>query len=84
MLNTCEDIQSIFSSYLDEELHNSDLREFESHVSGCEDCQESLQIHEREHSALRAHLRATPSAPDLLKKRLSLALDAEDKTRRSA
>ncbi len=79
MSNTCTDVQATLATYLDAELENSDLREFESHVADCDDCQKTLELAERSHSALRSHLQATPKAPDLLRKRLSLALDQEDK-----
>ena len=81
MSNTCTDVQATLSTYLDEELENADLREFESHVTDCADCQDNLESAERSHSALRAHLRATPKASDLLRKRLSAALDQEDQLR---
>jgi hypothetical protein len=80
MSNTCTDIQATLSTYLDAELDNADLREFESHVVDCSDCQIILESAERSHSALRMHLRDTPKASDLLRKRLAGALDQEDKS----
>ena len=79
MSNTCTDIQATLSTYLDAELDNADLREFENHIADCGDCQGILEVAERSHSGLRAHLRNTPKAPDLLRKRLGNALDQEDK-----
>jgi anti-sigma factor RsiW len=81
MSNTCTDVQATLSTYLDGELENADLREFETHVTDCVECQANLESAERAHSALRSHLRNTPKAPDLLRKRLSLALDQEDQAR---
>jgi anti-sigma factor RsiW len=79
MSNTCTDIQATLSTYLDAELDNADLREFESHVGDCDDCQSLIESAERSHSALRAHLQETPKASDLFRKRLANALDQEDK-----
>lgn len=81
MSNTCTDVQATLSTYLDGELETVDLREFESHVSDCADCQSQLETADRAHSAMRVHLQNTPKAPDLLRKRLSLALDQEDQAR---
>lgn len=79
MSNTCTDIQATLSTYLDAELDNADLRDFEGHVGDCADCQQTLALAERSHTALRAHLSNTPKASDLLRKRLENALDQEDK-----
>lgn len=79
MSNSCTDIQATLSTYLDAELDNADQRDFESHVADCDGCQVVLESAERSHSGLRAHLRDTPKASDLLRKRLGNALDEEDK-----
>lgn len=79
MQNTCDHLQASVSSFLDEEFDDAEQREFETHLADCHDCQQSLQLAERSHLALRMHLRKVVAAPDLLQKRLLLALDAEDK-----
>lgn len=81
MSNTCTDVQATLSTYLDGELDNADLREFEGHVTDCAECQTTLESAERSHSALRTHLGDTPPASDLLRKRLGAALDQEDRGR---
>ena len=83
MENTCNHMQASVSSYLDEEFDDAELREFETHVADCEDCQASLQLAERTHGALRVHLRNTPAASELFQKRVLNALDAEDHSRAS-
>ena len=79
MSNSCADIQATLSTYLDAELEDADLREFEGHIMDCSECKSLLDTAESSHSALRAHLGNPPPASDLLKKRLSAAFDAEDR-----
>ncbi|MCP4443908.1 MAG: zf-HC2 domain-containing protein [Myxococcales bacterium] len=83
MLNDCADYQTSQDAYLDAELQDAEVREFESHLGNCEDCQNSFERAEQEHKALRSHLRAIPPASDFLNKKIMTALDAEDsRTRR--
>lgn len=84
MTNTCTDVQATLSTYLDAELENTDLREFETHIADCSSCRGSLELVERSHGALRLHLRDTPKASDMLRKRLGNALDQEDAQRHVA
>lgn len=84
MLNACADIQSTLSAYLDGELQDVEVREFETHLSSCDACQESFEGAEQEHSALRSHLRAVPAASDFLNKKILLSLDREDDARKRA
>ncbi len=84
MPNACADIQSTLSAYLDAELQDVEVREFETHLSECTTCQESFERAEQEHSSLRSHLRATPPASDFLHKKILAALDNEDAARKRA
>lgn len=84
MLNACADIQSTVSAYLDAELQDAEVREFETHLNDCTTCQDTFVQAEQEHSALRSHLRATPAASDFLNKKILAALDQEDVSRRKA
>ena len=84
MPNACADIQATLSTYLDGELQDADLREFESHVSDCESCQQRIEEADIAHSALRSHLRATPPASDFLHKKIQMALDQEEALQRQA
>lgn len=79
MSNTCADNDSTRVSYLDGELEELELREFETHVADCPNCRQELEAAMGAHTALRAHLAAPPEASDLLRSRLNLALDQEDR-----
>ena len=84
MPNACADIQATLSAYLDAELQDVEVREFETHLSDCARCQGSFEQAEQGHSALRSHLRATPPASDFLNKKILLSLDKEDAARKRA
>jgi anti-sigma factor RsiW len=84
MPNACADIQATLSAYLDAELQDVEVREFETHLSDCNACQESFALAEQGHSALRSYLRATPPASDFLNKKILLSLDKEDEAQKRA
>ncbi len=73
----CHEISSLAQTYLDGELEDRDLHDFESHIAGCRDCDELVRAERTFHRLVRSEL-AAPPAPDLLRKRIQLALDAED------
>ncbi len=79
MPNACADIETSLFAYLDSELSNADLREFEGHLSDCDACLQLCEKAECEHEALRVQLRAPPHASDLLAQRIQSTLDAEDR-----
>lgn len=63
--------------YLDGELTDRDLHDFESHVGSCDDCADALEEETAFYKQMRQHL-AAPPASDMLRKRIDSALDAED------
>lgn len=65
--------------YLDGELTDRDLHDFEHHVSGCDVCAEALEEETAFHKQMREQLVAPP-ASDLLRRRIEQALDDEDAT----
>lgn len=79
MATQCSDIASLIPTYLDGELADRDLHDFESHIASCAGCAESLRTEDRFHRQMR-ELLAPPRAPDILRARLSDALDREDHT----
>jgi len=83
MSHTCTDIRTSLNAYLDSELEEADLREFESHLNDCHSCQEMFTNAEQAHRALRSHLQATPPASEFLTKKIMSALDQEDAQQRS-
>ena len=78
MSNNCTNSESTTFAYLDGELEELDVRDFESHLSGCTSCQEELDSAMSEHSALRMHLQSPPAAPEGLEARMMIALDSEE------
>jgi anti-sigma factor RsiW len=83
MSNACIEKQKLVPPYLDDELAEPEAREFEGHISECQECRESLDLAARNHAALRAHLRPPP-APEHLLPRLEAALDGIDRSEREA
>jgi mycothiol system anti-sigma-R factor len=73
----CHEISSLAQTYLDGELADRDLHDFESHIAGCRECEELVQAETTFHRLIRNEL-AAPPAPDVLRKRIQLALDGED------
>jgi anti-sigma factor RsiW len=73
----CSDTSSLIQTYLDGELTERDLHDFESHIGGCPECSEALANQRSFHRVVRAEL-VPPPAPDLLRRRIELALDADD------
>ncbi len=84
MLNACTDIQATLSSYLDGELQDAEVREFESHLDDCTHCQTSFEHSHEEHSALRDHLQSPPLPSEFMEKKILAALDREDEVQRKA
>jgi anti-sigma factor RsiW len=74
----CKEIDPLIQTYLDGELAESELFEFENHIANCFDCSAKLKEEEAFHRQLRAEL-AAPPASDLLKQRVRGLLDEEDR-----
>ncbi len=77
MPTQCSDIDTLTQTYLDGELAERDLHDFESHIASCSECAILLRAEADFHSNLRDCLTGPP-ANDLLKQRIELALDTED------
>jgi anti-sigma factor RsiW len=43
-MNHCDEIRSRIAFYLDEELRESDLSAFESHIAGCQACRDAVEV----------------------------------------
>lgn len=76
-MSLCESIETLAMAYLDDELAGEERRELELHIGDCSECKRHLDTERAEHSMLRAALVAPP-APDIVKARISRALDDED------
>jgi len=73
----CSDIETLVHTYLDGELADHDLDEFEDHTSECEACHARVEEEIEFRNDLRRRL-APPRAPGELRGRLMAALDKED------
>ena len=79
----CSEIDTLVHAYLDGELADIDLNEFEEHTAECPECATRL----RDEIAFRDHLRrrlAAPRAPQALRTRIDVLLDQEDRVTASA
>ncbi len=77
MSNLCNSIETLAMAYLDDELAEAELRDFELHLLDCSGCRDRVDGDRQTIDELRRRL-APPPAPDLLRARLTRALDAED------
>jgi anti-sigma factor RsiW len=77
MTKLCDSIDTLAMAYLDDELAEEELRDFELHLLDCGDCKGRVDRDRASIAELRRRL-APPTTPDLLRARLTRALDAED------
>jgi anti-sigma factor RsiW len=77
-MNLCQSIDTLAMAFLDDELVAEERRELELHLLGCSTCKLHVDTERAELQLVRKALVAPP-APDLLKTRISRALDLEDK-----
>ncbi len=77
MTKLCDSIDTLSMAYLDDELAEEELRDFELHLIDCGGCKGRLDRDLATTDELRRRL-APPPAPDLLRARLMRALDTED------
>lgn len=76
----CSDIETLAQTYLDGELTEHDLSDFEGHIATCDSCREHVDDEVGFRRVLQRNLPA-PKAPDTLRARIGRALDAEDRAR---
>ena len=77
-MSLCKTIDTLSMAYLDDELAAEERHELEAHLTECASCRAMLERERADRSMIRRAL-AAPAAPDLLRAKLSRALDAEDK-----
>ncbi|MBS1121822.1 MAG: putative transrane anti-sigma factor [Deltaproteobacteria bacterium] len=75
--NLCQSIDTLAMAFLDDELVAEERRELELHLLGCASCCAHVDRERADLELVRKALVAPP-APDFVKARLALALDAED------
>lgn len=78
-MSLCKTIDTLSMSYLDDELAAEERHELEAHLTECASCRATLERERADRSMIRRAL-AAPSAPDLLRAKLSRALDEVDKS----
>ena len=77
----CTDFEALAHTYIDGELANEDVFEFESHVEECDECCQLLAAETTFRSVLRNQL-CPPVAPAQLLTRIQATLDHEDLQRK--
>lgn len=77
-MSLCQSIDTLAMAYLDDELVVEERRELELHLLDCSSCKKHVDAERADHSLVRKSLVAPP-APDMLKARISRALDLEDR-----
>lgn len=80
-MNLCESIDTLAMALHDGELAGEELRDVELHLTECTSCRDHAAAQATAIGGLRRKL-AAPPAPDLLRARVRLALDAEDRAAR--
>jgi anti-sigma factor RsiW len=74
----CSSIDTLAMAYLDDELAATERHELEAHLTECSACRAHLEG-ERADQASIVRALAAPPAPDLLRRRIALALDEADR-----
>ncbi len=74
----CASIDALAMAYLDDELADEELRDLELHLRDCAACRDKVAHERTALDALRRQL-APPPMPDVVRARLTAALDAEDR-----
>lgn len=77
MTKLCDSIDTLSMAYLDDELAGEEVRDLELHLRDCADCRAHVDAERDAIAELRRRL-APPPAPDLFRRRVRAALDAED------
>ncbi|MGE0870782.1 MAG: anti-sigma factor [Kofleriaceae bacterium] len=77
-MSLCPSIDTLSMAYLDDELAGEERRELELHLVECASCRGHLEAERTELNMLRSAL-APPPAPDLLRAKISRALDQQDR-----
>ncbi|MBL0220587.1 MAG: zf-HC2 domain-containing protein [Myxococcales bacterium] len=76
-MSLCQSIETLAMAYLDDELAAEERRELELHLGECGECKQHLEGERSELQMLRTAL-VPPPAPDLVKAKITRALDDED------
>jgi hypothetical protein len=77
MTSLCASIDTLAMTYLDDELADEELRDFEMHMIDCAACRQRVDAERDALADLRSKL-APPATPDVVRARLIDSLDAED------
>lgn len=80
-MNLCESIDTLAMALHDGELAGEELRDLELHLTECASCRDAASAQATAIGTLRRKL-APPPTPDLLRAKVRLGLDAEDRAAR--
>src|SRR3954471_18361376 len=82
-MSLCKSIATLSMAYLDDELAAEERHELETHVTECASCRAHLEQERAELSLVKRSLTAPP-ASDMLRARLTRALDEADRSEQKA
>ena len=82
-MSLCKSIDTLSMAYLDDELAAEERHELEAHLTECSQCRGHVDQERADRSMVRKALAVGP-APDMLRARLSKALDAEERAEQKA
>jgi anti-sigma factor RsiW len=77
-MSLCKTIDTLSMAYLDDELAAEERHELEAHLTECASCRATLEQERADRSMIRRAL-AAPAAPDMLRARISRALDQQER-----
>src|SRR5688500_19219798 len=77
-MSLCKTIDTLSMAYLDDELAAEERHELEAHLTECASCRATLEGERADRSMIRRAL-AAPAAPDMLRARISRALDQQER-----
>lgn len=77
-MSLCKTIDTLAMAYLDDELATEERHELEAHLTECATCRATLEGERADRSMIRRAL-AVPAAPDMLRAKISRALDEADR-----
>lgn len=77
-MSLCSTIDTLAMAYLDYELAAEERHELEAHLTECATCRGTIERERADRSMIRRAL-AVPATPDMLRAKLSRALDEQDR-----
>src|SRR5215510_14041520 len=77
-MRNCDTIRAQIVIYLDDELHDGELTDFESHLRGCPACNEQFERERRVLEGIRASKPLYAASPELRSRIVEILIDSPD------